>query len=216
MKFAIKLDAVDAAEKLAASILDTREREIRELEAQIEADNKAAQDAQNAQDAAADTGDIGAYTTAKTAAVAAMDAAEMHIRRLDKLQARALISETEYTAHIDAIKGEWESNRAAAMAVLFDLAKQVLDLDKQYLQAAKRTNRALQTMQHGVFRDADRARSKDGTPLGNPHKVSTGDVHGWAEVFYRTYQFKKYAEETGVEIEIPTDRRPEWGRGEVN
>ena len=193
-----QLKAVPAAESMIKSILDNRVKEKEELEAQIKTDEAAIAAAAKAMEDATAAGNVKAYQQAKRDRQDASDAKEMHESRLDTLNNKTLISAVDYEKTVENIFTEIASLDKQTKEKLCKLSEEMYSSALELQTAINQANDVLHSLQHDIYRDADRQRSANGTLYANDEKqVKKWGTVSWGKACFEHFQYQEY---TGKKI----------------
>lgn len=182
-------------EKIAAKlqeIMNDSTKEIASREAAIEEETKKIATNNDLMLKATDSGDMKAYQTAKKAKQDAVDAKEMYESRLKALQRKPLISKEEYEGMIAEITEELDSVNDQIRAKLAKLSEEMNEAAVEMMDAQEKANSILHTLQHNIFKDADRTRNADGCIIEMQSEVKRldyGATFTWGKTAISHYQY---------------------------
>lgn len=198
----MKLKSVENANRRIEEIKKNRAKEEAEIAGKIQQAKEDMEKATGAIAAAVNSTDLTAYKRATAERDEARIKKEMYEARLDILKASALISEHEYnslvSAIIDEVKG-MEKTRAAEMAAISEqCAKAAAGLRSAQIDA----NKCLATLQHDVYRDADRTVINPSTRVydaKSKKEIDVWDTITWLE---DPIQDDSYTATTGKKVTV--------------
>ena len=171
-------DKISEIGGVVAKMLTDRDAEIEALKKQLPEDAAAITAAEEAMQTATDAGDLKKYSQAKAARHDAADAEEMHKNRLNKLEGQPLLTKTEYEKLVADLHGEINDLENLTKGKLYALAAEMKAESEEFEKAVDSANKVLFTLQHDVYRDADRKRNRDGEIIQLVHENKTLDKSG--------------------------------------
>lgn len=189
------LKTVTTVENMVNKILSDRAAETEELVEQVKRDAVAIADANKAMDAATIVGDVKAYQKAKAERRDASDAKEMHDARLDALNKKPLISKADYEKAVGDIYSEIAALEDKTKQNIAKLSESMESLTLDLQEAINQANKVLHTLQHDVYRDADRKVNSRGERMFLPHedkKIEKWDTINWGKAGVMHLQYLKY------------------------
>ena len=196
----MKLKSVENANRRIEEIKKNRAKEEAEIAGKIQQAKEDMEKATGAIAAAVNSTDLTAYKRATAERDEARIKKEMYEARLDILKASALISETEYNnlvnAIIDEVKGMEKTKAAEMVAISEQCAKAAAGLRS----AQKDANKCLATLQHDIYRDADREVVNPSTGVYSARskkEIEIWDTITWLE---DPIQDTAYTEATGKKV----------------
>jgi hypothetical protein len=194
------LKSAAEAENMVKQILADRATERTDLEGLIIKDDIAITEADGAMDQATAAGDLKAYQKAKGEKQNAEDSKEMHTKRLNALKKKPLISPADYEKAVSAIYTDFAALEDHTKQQLAKLSDEMNVAAVDLTEAMNHANKVLHSLQHDIYRDADRERiSKDG-PFTSTSKqeIDRWDAIRWGKAGVTHYQYTEY---TGRKVE---------------
>ena len=191
----MKLTSVKKAEQLIEKLKKTGAQELPELEAVIKKITEQKDAAANKMTKAVETGGPAAYQDAKAEYNNAIDSLEMYARRREYLQSRPLISQAQYEEVVSDICQEMAEAETSTIDTLEKLAEQMNAAAVELEEAQAKANKVLATLQHDIYRDADRSRDKDGRikPIFSEiKKVDKWQVINWGKSAVKNKEYISY------------------------
>lgn len=190
--------AVKKAAATVKTILAKREAELNTLAEQIDRETAAIVKAREDMEAATAAGDVKAYQLAKNARRDAEDAKEMYESRINTLNEKPLISQSEYEKTVANIYAEIAALDGKTKEKLASLSDQMNDEAEKLKQVQEEANKVLRQLQHDLYRDADRTGPR-GILLADKLKaVDKWDTINWGKAGVTHYQYSQY---TGRRVE---------------
>ena len=189
-----KFEAAKTAEKKIEKILADKTTETADLLEQITAQEKAASSAAEAMEKATAQGDVNAYMAAKEEYTAANEIKEMHETRLNHLNAKSLINRQEYEKVVADIYSEWEIENEKTKEKIIAYAEEMYAAAGELRGATKHANEILQRLQHEIYRDMDRTKTRNGKIIylsGQNKMIPDFDVCNWGELAAKNYMYEK-------------------------
>ena len=190
------LKNVEATEELIQGILSSRAAELDQLTQLIAIENDSITAANKAMESATATGDLKAYQKAKADRQNALDAKEMHESRLEALNNKPLISKLDYEKAISDIFAEIAAADDQTKQQLCKLSDEMNSAALELETAINRANKALQRLQHDIYRDADKTRNiKTGEILPITHEtkaIRNFSTVSWGKTGVQTAQYTGY------------------------
>ncbi len=184
--------AVKKAAAEVKTILAKREAELNTLAEQIDRETAAIVKAKEDMEAATAAGDLKAYQLAKNARRDAEDAKEMHEARINNLNDKPLISQSEYEKTVANIYAEIAALDGKTKENLASLSDQMNDEAEKLKQAQEEANKVLRQLQHDLYRDADR-KGPGGHLLADKLKaVDKWETINWGKAGVTHYQYSQY------------------------
>lgn len=197
------MTALKSTEKVAEiidKILEALPKELEDLQGKITEQDEIIAAAERQMTEATTAGDPAAYHKAKDLRRGAEDVKEMYCIRRDNLRDRPLMPEPDYMAAVEevtaGVKDLEMKTRARLKGLSDEMNAAALELD----YATREANKVLRKLQHDIYRDADRSRSRDGSIMMISHEareVSTTDTVNWGRSGSGHYA---YADYTGQKI----------------
>lgn len=154
------LKTAAATENRINKILSDRVTETADLQEQVEKENAAIEAANKAMEAATMAGDVKAYQKAKGERRDVTDAKEMHESRLLSLNEKPLISRADYEKEVSAIFADFAALEDQTKQKLVKLSDEMNAVAAEFQEAIVHANEVLHSLQHDIYRDADRQRDK--------------------------------------------------------
>lgn len=153
---------IAAANERIEAILSDRKEQASNLEIRTAESREAVEAAVRDMETATLAGDVDAYRQAKSRKAAAEDALEMQTAQADALEGRPLISKEEYLQLVNGIYSEVAAVNEEIRGKAASLAEEMQKAGEKLRDIQTEANRTLYRLQHDVFRDADRTRTKSG------------------------------------------------------
>lgn len=149
------MNKVEQLETLVKEIFDKREQELNELEKAIEADNASAAIARDQLEKATTENNLENYRHAKADLAFTQDRKDLHEGRLSQLKRKALITDIEYTKHVNEVLESVKDRQEKATKKAVELIAELEALADEAGSYTMRANRALERLYKDVYRSAD-------------------------------------------------------------
>lgn len=162
MALVINKSAVIAASEKIEKILAERKASERKVSEALAADAKAWQKADSDMKNAVAKNDLEAFQKAKKALQDAKDSRELHEAWSKNMEEQPGITEAEYKSIVSAIYAELDALEHETLQKAVKLADEMAAAGDALRKAQEHANEVLQKLQHDVYKDADRMRSKGG------------------------------------------------------
>lgn len=195
----MKLKELKAAEALAANLLKDNETQQQVCTSKItQADDLIAQANERMEKAQA-AGDNAAYKAAREDRADALVTRELFSGRLDSLKNDPQLAPEDYERITASVISEFGENHEAVQNTIVDAADKLSAAADDLADLANRVNDILHTLQHDIYKDADRKRHHTTGECYDPTDAKTinlravSDTIAWAKhgTFRPQYEYYK-------------------------
>lgn len=156
------IKSIESLEKRTEEVLKNRHNEITEAEKKLAEAKQAALDADSLMESAIESDNSQDYSKAKADKASALDAIELAEKRLSRLKAAPLITETEYKKYVSAVMDEMGEVTAGHRKKVVKIIGQLETILKEENELFDRCQPALERWQHEIYRDQDRTKMATG------------------------------------------------------
>lgn len=162
MEVTTSKSAVIAASEKIDKILEKRAASEKKVAGDLAADAAAIKKAEAEMKEAVTGNNLEAYQKAKKALQTAKDSQELHLAWAKSMKEQPGITPDEYNNLVSAIYAELDGLEAETLQKAVKLADEMAAAGDALRKAQNHANEILHKLQHDVYRDADRMRSKGG------------------------------------------------------
>lgn len=187
--------AIKAVNEKINQILNDRDKEISALAEQVKSESNTIKAAEGEMTAATIAGDVKAYQKAKAKRTNACDAKEMHEKRVEMLNKKPLITETEYNLMVSDVASEMSELDNNAKEKLAELSNEMNAIGLELKEAQEDANEVLKKLKVRVFDNATPADIRSGKYSVNrakPRTVDKWETIWWATSGVNTDGYKKH------------------------